>query len=88
MDLNVNAVCRLGHSGRTIFPLEILLGIEGEFTPAAATRIGKQFAACGSSQSRTLKMIADQTGAKIGTEKLRKVVGMLAGGMEPLRQEA
>lgn len=79
---------RPGRSGRTIYPLEILLGIENGFTPAAATRIGKQFAACGSSQGRTLEMIADQTGAKIGTEKLRKLIGTLAGGMEPLRQEA
>ena len=30
--------------GRMIFPLEILLGIENGFTPAAADRIGKQFA--------------------------------------------
>jgi hypothetical protein len=79
---------RRGRSGRTIFPLEISLGIEDGFTPAAATRIGKQFAACGSSQGRTLEMIADQMGAKIGTEKLRKLIGTLAGGMEPLRQEA
>lgn len=79
---------RRGRSGRTIFPLEILLGIENGFTPAVATRIGKQFAACGSSQGRTLEMITDQTGAKIGPEKLRKIIGTLAGGMEPLRQEA
>jgi hypothetical protein len=79
---------RRGRSGRTIFPLEILLGIEDGVTPAAANRIGKQFAACGSSQGRTLEMIADQMGAKIGTEKLRKLVGTLAAGMEPLRQEA
>jgi len=75
-------------AGRTIFPLEILLGIEDGFTPAAATRIGKQFATCGSSQGRTREMIADQMGAKIGTEKLRKLTGSLAGGMEPFREEA
>ncbi len=33
-------------------------------------------------------MISDQMGAKIGTEKLRRLVGTLAGGMEPLRAEA
>src|SRR6056297_634085 len=79
---------RRGRAGRMIFPLEISLGIENGFTPAAADRIGKQFAACGSSQGRTLEMIADQTGAKIGTEKLRNLVGTLAGGMEPLREKA
>jgi hypothetical protein len=63
---------RRGRAGRTLFPLELLLGIEDGFTLAAATRIGKQFATCGSSQGRTREMIADQMGAKIGTEKLRE----------------
>lgn len=79
---------RRGRAGRTVFPLEMLLGIEDGFTPAAATRIGKQFAACGSSQGRTREMIADQMGAKIGTEKLRKLTGTLAEGLEPFREEA
>ncbi len=79
---------RRGRAGRTIFPLEILLGIENGFTPAAADRVAKQFAACGSSQGRTLEMIADQMRAKIGTEKLRRLIGTLANGMEPLREQA
>jgi len=79
---------RRGRSGRTIFPLEIRLGIENGFTPAAATRVGKQFAATGSSQGRTLEMVADQSGAKIGSEKLRKLVTTLADGMEPFREAA
>jgi len=79
---------RHGRAGRTIFPLEILLGIENGFTPAAADRVGRQFTACGSSQGRTLELIADQMRAKIGTEKLRSLVGTLADGMEPLREEA
>jgi hypothetical protein len=79
---------RRGRRGKVIFPLEILLGIEKGFTPAAADRVGKQFAACGSSQGRTLAMIADQMGARIGAEKLRNLVGTLADDMEPFRQEA
>ncbi|TWT65054.1 hypothetical protein [Allorhodopirellula solitaria] len=79
---------RRGRGGRTIFPLEILLGIEDGFTPAAASRIGQQFAACGSSQGRTREMIADQMGTRIGTEKLRRLIATLAGGMEPLGQDA
>ena len=66
----------------------MLLGIENGFTPAAADRVGKQFAATGSSQGRTLEMVADQMGSKIGTEKLRKLVGTLADGMEPFRKDA
>ena len=84
----IRARYRRGRSGRTIFPLEILLGIENGFTPAAADRVGKQFAATGSSQGRTLEMVADQMGTKIGTEKLRKLVGTLADGLEPFREEA
>lgn len=79
---------RRGRSGRTIFPLEMLLGIENGFTPAAATRVGKQFAATGSSQGRTLELVEDQMGTRIGTEKLRKLVGTLAAGMEPFREQA
>lgn len=54
------------------------LGIENGFTPAAAPRVGKQFSATGSSQGRTLEMVADQSGTKIGSEKLRKLVATLA----------
>ncbi|WP_182871478.1 hypothetical protein [Stieleria mannarensis] len=79
---------RRGRAGKVIFPMEILLGIENGFTPAAADRIGKQFATCGSSQGRTLEMINDQMKTKIGTEKLRKLVGTLANSMESHREEA
>jgi hypothetical protein len=84
----IRACYRRGRSGQAIFPLEILLGIENGFTPAAADRVGKQFAAAGSSQGRTLETIEDQFGDRIGTEKLRKLVGTLAENLEPLRQEA
>lgn len=86
--LIVRSRYRRGRSGKTIFPLEMLLGIEDGFTPSAADRVGKQFAATGSSQGRTLEMVADQMGAKIGVEKLRKLVGTLADGMQPFREDA
>jgi len=84
----VRACYRRGRSGRTIFPQEILLGIEHGFTPAAADRVGKQFAATGSSQGRTLEMIQDQMGEKIGAGKLRNLVGGLAEEMELHREQA
>ncbi len=79
---------RRGRSGPTIFPLEMILGIENGFTPAAADLVGKQFAETGSSQGRTLAMIGDRMGEKIGAEKLRKLIVTLAGGLEPFREEA
>ena len=84
----IRARYRRGRSGKTVFPLEILLGIEDGVTPAAATRIGKAFAATGSTQGRTLEMIEDQMGKRIGTGKLRRLIATLAGSMEPLRQDA
>ena len=77
---------RQGSDGKTIFPLELLLGIEAGFTPAAANMIGKQFATSGSSQGRTREMILGRTGASIGNEKLRNLIGVLAQSFEPLRE--
>lgn len=79
---------RRGSRGRTIFPLEMLLGIENGFTPAAADKVGRQFAATGSSQGRTLQMIEDSTGERIGAKKLRNLVGTLAEELEPFRERA
>ncbi len=77
---------RQGRDGKTIFPLELLLGIEAGFTPAAANMIGKQFATSGSSQGRTREMILERTGVSIGNEKLRKLTSLLAESFEPLRE--
>ena len=77
---------RQGRNGKTIFPLELLLGIEAGFTPAAANIIGKQSATSGSSQGRTREMILERTGTSIGNEKLRKLIGVLAASFEPLRE--
>ncbi len=84
----MRACYRLGRAGRTIFPLEVSLGIENGFTPAAASRIGKHFASCGSSQARTIEMIEDQMGTKIGPEKLRSLIGTLFVSMECYREES
>jgi hypothetical protein len=78
---------RQGRAGQIAFPLEIALGIDQGFTPAAANMVGRQFAICGSSQGRTIDVIEERTGAKIGSEKLRNIVRSLAAGMEPYREE-
>jgi len=77
---------RRGREGKTIFPLELLLGVEEGFTPAAANTIGKQFATSGSSQGRTREMIGDRFGVSVGNEKLRKLTAVLAESFEPLRE--
>ncbi len=77
---------RQGSDGKTIFPLELLLGIEAGFTPTAANKIGKQFATSGISQGRTREMILEHTGASTGNEKLRKLTSVLAESFKPLRE--
>jgi hypothetical protein len=77
---------RRGRAGKTLFPLELLLGIEEGFTPAAANTIGKQFATSGSSQGRTREVIRDRFGISIGNEKLRRLTIVLAESFEPLRE--
>lgn len=78
---------RQGSAGRTVFPLEIALGIDQGFTPAAADMVGKQFATCGSSQGRTIDATEDRIGVRIGSEKLRNLVSSLAVAMEPHREK-
>lgn len=80
------AVYRAGRAGKTIHPLEIALGLDNGFTPAAADLIGKQFAATGSSQGRTLESIKERLGESVGIGRLRKLVGSLSESMEPYRQ--
>lgn len=78
---------RQGRAGRIAFPLEIALGIDQGFSPAAADMVGRQFATCGSSQGRTIEAMDVRSGARIGAEKLRKLVSSLASGMEPHRED-
>lgn len=75
-------------ASRLIFPTELALGLDNGFTPAAASRIGQQFAACGSSQGRTLDMIEQQLNARIGVGKLRSLIETLADGLEVHRERA
>ena len=80
------AMYRRGSRGQTISPLEKILGIEKGATPGVQDLIGRQVAAAGSSQSRCIEVIAERTGAKIGSEKLRNLSSHLADIMDPHRE--
>ncbi len=82
----LRATWRQGSRGRTIAPLEKILGIEFGATPGAQDLVGRQIAAAGSSQSRCIEVIAERTGARIGPEKLRNLSSYLAEIMEPQRE--
>lgn len=77
---------RRGRSGRTIFPLEIALGLQQGFTPAAASIVGQQLATTGSTQGRTIEFVKDHLRTSIGTSRLRKLGRHLAAQMEPFRE--
>lgn len=80
------AMYRRGSRGQTISPLEKKLGIECGATPGAQDLIGGQVAAAGSSQGRSIEVIEERTGVKIGSEKLRNLSSHLADIMEPHRE--
>lgn len=81
------AAYRQGSRGRTIAPLEKVLGIECGATPGAQDLVGRQLATAGSSQGRCIEVIDERTSARIGPEKLRHLSSHLAGIME-LQREA
>lgn len=82
----VRAVYRAGRAGKTVHPLDIALGLNTGVTPAAVDKIGKQFAATGSSQGRTLEAIKDSIGESIGVGRLRKLVSVLSEEMKPYEE--
>lgn len=76
---------RQGRRGKLIFPLELTLGLQQGFTPAAASLVGQQFAATGSTQAHCIEFIQRHLGSVIGVERLRKLSCHLASRMEPFR---
>jgi hypothetical protein len=72
---------------RSIFPLEIRLGLEaGLATPALAERVAQ--AATASTQNAVLAALQRDHGVGWSVATLRKVLAAVAEGMEPHRQDA
>lgn len=78
---------RRGRSGKTIFPLEVALGLQQGATPLASSLIGKQFATTGSSQGRTIEFAEEHLACSLGVGRLRKLGQHLAQELEPFRQQ-
>lgn len=70
----------------TIFPLEIMLGLIENVSPAMLDWIGQTIAAAGMSQQATLTAIKQSSGVSMGVKRLRSCTAALAVAMEPLRQ--
>ncbi len=70
----------------TIFPLELMLGLVENVSPAMLDWIGQTIAAAGMSQQATLDAIRWSSGVSMGVKRLRACTEALAAVMEPLRQ--
>ena len=70
----------------TIFPLEQMLGLTQNVSPAMLSWIGQITAAAGMSQQTTIRMIREQTTVPLGVKRLRACTKVLADRLEPLRQ--
>ena len=70
----------------TIFPLELLLGLVENVSPALLDWIGTTTAAAGMSQQSTLDGLKQYSGVSMGVKRLRACVETLADRLEPLRQ--
>ena len=70
----------------TIFPLERLLGLVENVSPALLSWIGSTTATAGMSQQATLDALREHSGVSMGVKRLRACVETLADRLEPLRQ--
>lgn len=72
----------------TIFPIEQMLGLVENFSPALLDLVGRSISAAGMSQKATIAAIKEQCGVSIGVARLRAAVASLAESMESLRQSS
>ena len=71
----------------TIFPLEMLLGLNQGVTPALVDWLGRKMAEAGASQSRVLELLREECGVAMGVKRLRSCIDQLSGAMSELREE-
>jgi hypothetical protein len=70
----------------TIFPLEMLLGLNHGATPALVDWLGRKMAEAGASQSRVLELLREECGVAMGVKRLRACIDQLSGAMSELRE--
>jgi hypothetical protein len=71
----------------SIFPLEMLLGLNHSATPLLVDWIGRQMATAGSNQAAVIDLLRDECGVTMGVKRLRQCVEQLSESMEEFRQE-
>ena len=70
----------------TVFPIERMLGLTENVSPALLDLLGRSLASAGMSQQATLAVIQEQCGVRMGVKRLRACLASLADAVEPLRQ--
>ena len=71
----------------SIFPLEMLLGLNHSVTPALADWIGRHIATAGANQAAVIEMLRAECGVTMGVKRLRQCVEQLSESMEEFRQK-
>lgn len=74
------------NTDRSIFPLEMLLGLTAGVTPGLTDWLGRQMAAAGASQPHVLQTLRDEHGVAMGVKRLRSMTDQLSRGMGEFRQ--
>lgn len=74
------------NSDKSIFPLEMLLGLTAGVTPGLTDWLGRQMAAAGTSQLRVLQTLREEHGVSMGVKRLRAMTEQLSAGMAEFRQ--
>lgn len=71
----------------SIFPLEMLLGLNHSATPALVDWIGRHIATAGSNQAAVIELLRSDCGVTMGVKRLRQCIEQLSESMEEFRQE-
>ena len=71
----------------SIFPLEMLFGLNHSATPALIDWLGLQMATGGSNQAAVIERLRTDCGVTMGVKRLRQCVAQLSASMEEFRQE-
>lgn len=71
---------------RSIFPLQMMLGLVEGVTPGLADWLGRRMAEAGANQQRVLDALRGEHGARMGVKRLRSVTEQLSQSMAEFRQ--
>lgn len=73
-------------SDRSIFPLEMCLGLTAGVSPGLVDWLGRKMAEAGASQGRVLELLRQECGVALGVERLRACTQQLSEALSELRQ--